>query len=168
MIEWSKGSTFPNIESLANAYRSKKRDNLLTTLKYLGATAALTIAVWIASLQIAVLIAGCVVAVFVNIWMAVRRRNYDKVAQIIESKDFYWCAAKVQNAWKKQMLDLSADARYQIGVRNQWIECDMVTYSEAIIGKEIVLIKDGNCASGIMVPDDSSFKQVRRIARSAA
>lgn len=167
MITWSKGDTYPAIDSLAKAYRDKRRENTTTTLKYIGATAVLTAAVWFASLQWAVLAAGIAVVVFIVLWMSRRRYNYGKVADLIETGEFSWCAGKVQNKWKKQMFDLSADARYQIGVRDQWIECDMVTYSDTEIGKEIVLLKDGESAFGIMLPEGGAYKQVRRIARSA-
>lgn len=167
MITWSKGSTYPAIESLAEAYRDKRKENTATMLKYIGAATILATAVWIASLQWTVIAAGAAVIVFIILWMSRRRYNYGRVADLIEAGDCSWCAGKVQNKWKKQMFDLSADARYQIGVRDQWIECDMVTYSDAEIGKEIVLLKDGDAAFGIMVPEGGAYKQVRRIARSA-
>lgn len=168
MVTWHKGSTYPDVQSLAQAYQDKKKENFRTTLLYIAAAIILCSALFYASQEWLVILGGIAAIVIIFFWMSLRWNSYNKMSRIVESKDFTWTAGKVQNKWKRQMFDMNTKSPYQVGLCDEWIACDMTTHNQAEIGKSIVLVKSDDYAVGIMIPEGGAHKRVRRVARAAS
>ncbi len=168
MVTWHKGSTYPDVDSLAQAYQDKKRENVKSAFLYMAATLILGGALFFASKEILVIIGIAVAFLLIFAWLAFRQYGYNKVSSIIEAENFSWTAGKVQNKWKRQMFDLNSQDPYQVGVCDEWVPCDMTTYNQAEIGKQIVLVKNETETIGIMIPEGKAYKSVRRAARAAS
>lgn len=168
MVTWYKGSDYPDIESLAKAYRAKKSDCTKSMVVYACATIVLTGALYFASREWLVLLGGFVAIITIWGWMALRWRTYRKMSSIVCSENFSWTTGKVQNRWRRQMLDLNSGSMYQVGLCDEWVACDMTTYNQSEIGKIIVLIESKNIVRGLMLPKNESPKKVKRIARNAS
>lgn len=168
MIIWREGSTYPNPGALVKTFRSKKHDCAKSTACYIAATSILTAAVFFASEEWTVILGGFIAIAIIFAWMILRWRSYDKTCAILETRNFSWTAGRVQNLWKRQILDFSGGPMYQIALCDEWTACDMTTHNQAVIGKLAVLIKNGESSYGVMIPENQSHKAIKRIARAAS
>ena len=168
MITWTDGSKYPSVDTLIGAYKKRKSDNNRNMIMYCLAIIVFCGAIFAACRENLMLIAGVVAIIICVVWLSSRNVKYKKAITKIESGDFEWCAGTLQNKWKRMFLDINAGSTYQVGLHDEWIECDMATYNTAEIGKTIVIIKETEKSCfGIMTPEGKGYKQVKRIARQA-
>ena len=168
MITWHEGSTYPNPEALVKIFQSKKHDCAKSTTRYIAAALILTAALLFASREWTVVLGGLITVAFILTWMILRWRSYDKTCTILETRNFSWAAGRVQNLWKRQMLDFGGGPMYQIALCDEWAACDMTTHNQAVIGKLVVLIRDGESSYGVMIPENQIHNAIKRIARAAS
>ena len=169
-ITWRKGTDYPDVESLSEAYREKRSELTRNLLLYWMVIIIIAGVVFFLAPSFEVVGAGVIALIVAFGYVYIRRRGYTKVAEIITSGEFFWTAGKIQNMWKRGMIDISSGNAYQVGMHDEWVECDVSTYNACIIGKEMALVRKSlepkDCAYGVLIPEGGSFKQVKKIART--
>ena len=168
MVKWQAGKDYPDTASLAQLFENQKQERLSAMTRYCIAAVILCAALFFASREPLTIVGGTAAVAIICLWTWLQLKSRHKLASTILGGDFTWAVGKVQGRWKQQVFDLGSGPRYQVGICDEWVACDMTTYSRAEIGKYAVLVRRGDEAAGICIGKEGHCKQVKRLARAAS
>lgn len=168
MTDWKNGFEYPDPIALSGAYHEKASENVKTMFKYFAADAVLTTVFLICAQEVLIFVAGVIALAVIAIWMAYKRHGYAQIAKSIDRGDFKWRLAKLQNKYKRSIIDLLSGPLYQVRFEDEWVETDFTTYNDCIIGKSAVILQRPH---GVIVatpiPEGASRKRLKRLARAS-